>query len=165
MSTQDKNAKETLVVRLRRLHQEYARALGDIGTDQDRKLEDAFRAVNAEMSAIENEANEAIRKVCEEYQKTDESTAQPGAPGQAYWDCQKRIAEITAEARKKAEATRTKYLENWKNIATEFTVIREKAARDFLGRIHDAWRTADLGAADAATVDELVCSLTAAFAC
>ena len=167
MSAEKKNAnaKEPLVERLRTLHQEYARALRDVCTDEDRKLEDVFRSVTAEMTGIENEATESMRKASEEFRKSDEFTAQGGTPGAAYWDCQKRMSELTADARKRADAARTQYLENWKNVANEFAGVREKAARDFLGKVHEAWRNTDMASEDAATVEALVRSLTAAFAC
>jgi hypothetical protein len=141
---------------LRKLHQEHCNSLRELTTQQERNIEAALQSCMAELSNIEAEAANEVRKSADAFAAADRETPQPGVVGSHYWDHQKRLTEVTNGARERADAARKAYLDAWRTAEQAHRDSMDKARRDYIARVQDAWKNANVDDLDSGATSELV---------
>lgn len=145
-----------LMATLRKLHQEHCNSLRELTSQQERTIEDALQSCMTDMSNIEADAGTEVRKSSEAFAAADREAPQAGSVGAHYWDHQKRLTELTNSARERADAARKSYLEAWKAAEKTHCDALDKARRDYIAKVQEAWKNANIDDLDSGAAAELV---------
>jgi hypothetical protein len=146
---------ENLVATLRRLHREYLLAVRELAAEGERKVNSALEDCMAEMAKIEDDATTTIRQASTECESAIRATKDTPT-SLPYWDYQRKVAETTTAAGSRADTARRAYLDAWRSLTEELTGLRHKVRVDYLARVQQAWRAADLEQVDQGTAEVLV---------
>lgn len=145
-----------LMANLRKLHQEHCNALRELTAQQERNIEAALQACMTELSNIENDAATEVRKSSESFAAADREAPQAGTLGAHYWDHQKRLSELALSARERADGARKAYLDAWRTAEQAHRDALDKARRDYIARVQDAWKAMNIDDLDSGAAAELV---------
>jgi hypothetical protein len=153
---------ENLAAMLRRLHREYLASVRELAADGERRVGAALEGCMSEMAKIEDEAATGIRNALAECEAAQRA-AKDAPTSAAYWDYQRKTAEARAAAGSRADVARKSYLDAWKSAVDDLEQLRRKARIDYLARVQQAWRTADVEKLDPATAEMLVLAFDTVF--
>jgi hypothetical protein len=145
------------------LHREYLAALHELTREGERSVNAALDQCMSELSKIEDETSAAIRQALAECAAKERATPQTGALTEHYWDYQRKVSEVSAGARERADAARKAYLDGWKSAGDALVEMTAKVKQDYLARVQDAWRGMDIGKLDKTGVDTIVQLIDCAF--
>lgn len=156
MAKAPKSLSGDLMASLRKLHQEHCNALRELTTEQERSIEAALQSCMTEMSNIEADSATEMRKSSDSYASAERDAPQAGSLGAHYWDHQKRMSEVANAARERADAARNAYIEAWKTAEQAHRDSLDKARRDYLARVQDVWKAANIADLDSTATAQLV---------